>query len=170
MWFYLGCLILVLLAKLKLSSVGVRGTPRLVLGIKMLKKRITISLSESDYDILKRLSRLQGAPMSRIVSELVETVTPVLSQMVVNFERLQAADEFVKERLRASAERAYSEAQELAEKAYSVHDMVSQGVAEAFLAANRRVQGDAAMRRTCTRRKAAKIGKVKTAENGNSGD
>lgn len=129
-------------------------------------KRITISLSEADYNVLKRLSKLQGGTMSKIVSELVETVAPVLSQMVVNFERVQAADGFVKEQLRASAERAFDEAQGLAEKAGYVHGVFSKDLEEILIAANRAAQGDAAVRRTCAARDAA--GGV--TENGNSGN
>lgn len=133
----------------------------------MRNRRITVSLSESDYNVLKRLSELQGEAMSKIVSGLVETVTPVLSQMVDNFERLQAADEFVREQLRISAEKAYSNAQELAEQANQAHGVFSKDVETilgTIMAAHRTPQGDAALRRTCGVRKAAK---GKTAGNGN---
>ena len=48
------------------------------------KPRITISLEEQDYAVLKRLYTLNGVPMSRTVSELVAMLTPVLGLMSDN--------------------------------------------------------------------------------------
>ena len=57
------------------------------------KPRITISLEEQDYAVLKRLYTLNGVPMSRTVSELVAMLTPVLGRMADNLEAVAKADE-----------------------------------------------------------------------------
>lgn len=53
------------------------------------KPRITITLYPQEYSILKRLSGLNGSPMSRIVSEFVSLVAPVLRQIADNLEKIQ---------------------------------------------------------------------------------
>jgi hypothetical protein len=45
------------------------------------KPRITISLTQEQYNTLHRLSTLQGMPMSRLVSDLVAEVAPVLDKV-----------------------------------------------------------------------------------------
>lgn len=69
-----------------------------------MSKRITITLSEDDYLVLKKLSDLGGDSMSKIVSELVRTVSPILGQMVENLETVAEADEILKKNLRNSAD------------------------------------------------------------------
>jgi len=53
------------------------------------KPRITITLYTQEYSILKRLSGLNGSPMSRTVSEFVSLVAPVLRQIADNLEKIQ---------------------------------------------------------------------------------
>lgn len=64
-----------------------------------LKPRITISLDEQDYAILKRLSALNGVPMSRTVSELVSMLAPVLGRMADNLEAVVKADEETRKKI-----------------------------------------------------------------------
>lgn len=72
------------------------------------RHRITISLESKDYETLRRLARLQRAPMSRIVSELVEEVTPVLERVCAAIEVAAKANEGVK----VSIRRAVAEAEQ----------------------------------------------------------
>ena len=87
----------------------------------MIKKRLTVNLPEQDYEILSRLSDLNGSSMSSIVAELVGVVTPILAQMVVNFETVSRASDKLKEQLRASTENAYEEIMALQERAVAAH-------------------------------------------------
>ena len=87
----------------------------------MIKKRLTVNLPEQDYEILSRLSDLNGSSMSSIVAELVGVVTPILAQMVVNFETVSRASDKLKEQLRASTESAYEEIMALQERAVAAH-------------------------------------------------
>lgn len=69
------------------------------------KPRITISLDEQDYAVLKRLYTLNGVPMSRTVSELVAMLTPVLGRMADNLEAVAKADEETRSRIAESLEK-----------------------------------------------------------------
>ena len=69
------------------------------------KPRITISLEEQDYAVLKRLYTLNGVPMSRTVSELVAMLTPVLGRMADNLEAVAKADEEKKKKIAESLEK-----------------------------------------------------------------
>ena len=69
-----------------------------------LKPRITISLDEQDYAILKRLNGLNGVPMSRTVSELVAMLTPVLGRMADNLEAVAKADAETRQKISESLE------------------------------------------------------------------
>ena len=70
-----------------------------------LKPRITISLDEQDYAILKRLNALNGVPMSRTISELVAMLTPVLGRMADNLEAVAKADEETRKKIAESLEK-----------------------------------------------------------------
>ena len=70
-----------------------------------IKPRITISLEEQDYAVLKRLYTLNGVPMSRTVSELVAMLTPVLGRMADNLEAVAKADEETRSRIAESLEK-----------------------------------------------------------------
>lgn len=69
------------------------------------KPRITISLEEQDYAVLKRLYTLNGVPMSRTVSELVAMLTPVLGRMADNLEAVAKADEETRQKISESLEK-----------------------------------------------------------------
>ena len=69
------------------------------------KPRITISLGEQDYAVLKRLYALNGVPMSRTVSEFVAMLTPVLGRMADNLEAVAKADEETRSRIAESLEK-----------------------------------------------------------------
>lgn len=69
------------------------------------KPRITISLEEQDYAVLKRLYALNGVPMSRTVSELVAMLTPVLGRMADNLEAVVKADEETRQKIAESLEK-----------------------------------------------------------------
>lgn len=86
-----------------------------------MSKRITITLSEDDYIVLKRLSDLGGDSMSQIVSGLVKTVAPVLGQMADNLETVIQADDLLKANLRKSADVALQKLEGLFEQTQGVY-------------------------------------------------
>ena len=64
------------------------------------KPRITISLTQEQYNTLHRLSTLQGMPMSRLVSDLVAEVAPVLDKVADALAIAAKAQQNVKVNLR----------------------------------------------------------------------
>ena len=64
------------------------------------KPRITISLTQDQYNTLHRLSTLQGMPMSRLVSDLVAEVAPVLDKVADALAIAAKAQQNVKVNLR----------------------------------------------------------------------
>lgn len=66
--------------------------------------RVSVTLSPEDYEVLRRLSELNGESMSSIVGELVQTVSPALSRVIEVIEAAQGAKPEVMEQLRRVAE------------------------------------------------------------------
>lgn len=93
-------------------------------------KRVTVNLSDSDYLILKRLSSLNGTSMSKIVGELVQTVTPILAQMVENIESIQKAEDGLKDKLRISAEQAHEQLSHVQQDAMRIFSQYSADMAK----------------------------------------
>lgn len=46
-----------------------------------MSRRISVSLQDDDYEVLRRLSQLNGESMSAIISGLVQTVSPALGRV-----------------------------------------------------------------------------------------
>lgn len=66
--------------------------------------RVSVTLSPEDYEILRRLSELNGESMSSIIGELVQAVSPALGRVVDVVEVAQGAKPEVLEQLRRVAE------------------------------------------------------------------
>lgn len=90
------------------------------------KPRITISLEEQDYAVLKRFYTLNGVPMSRIVSELVAMLTPVLGRMADNLEAVAKADEQTRSRIAESLEKHFLSANKIYGEALKSLDCLSE--------------------------------------------
>lgn len=73
-----------------------------------IKPRLNVTLEPHRYELLRRLSALQGVSMSSILAEFVDTIAPVLERLVVVLEQAQQAHDSVKVGLRRSAENAES--------------------------------------------------------------
>lgn len=71
--------------------------------------RITVTLNEEDYDAIKRLSKAQGVPMSRILREMIGELTPVLETLADTLEAAATMEETAVRRFREAAERAEGE-------------------------------------------------------------
>lgn len=103
--------------------------------------RITITLNEEDYAVLKRLNALNGVPMARTVSELVEVVSPVLARICDNLDRVKLADENVKKSLRHSAEKSLSVMEKIYSEALENFDEFSDDLERAARGASGRSRG-----------------------------
>lgn len=71
---------------------------------KVPKPRIAIYLKPHVYETIKRFSELNGQPMSRIVSDLVEAVAEPLMRTVALLEAAASAPKEIKEGLKNSVE------------------------------------------------------------------
>lgn len=60
------------------------------------KPRITITLDQDIYDLLKSISSVSGQPMSGIVSEFLDGARPVFKSMSDTFLKIKAAKDFEK--------------------------------------------------------------------------
>ncbi len=87
------------------------------------KPRITVTLEEQDYAVLQRLSELQGGSMSRIVSELMSEVTPVLTKVVESLEIAKRAQADVKVNLKKVVDEAEQDLKPLADQVLNQFDM-----------------------------------------------
>lgn len=70
------------------------------------KPRITITLTEEQHQLLQALAGFQGASMSSIVVELLETAVPVLGRVVAVMEAASKAPQEMLNGLKESMERA----------------------------------------------------------------
>lgn len=71
--------------------------------------RVQVSLKPHEYQLLRRLSDLQGRSMSAIVAEIWETVHPVMERVAVVLDAAKKAQLESTSGLRKSAERAEQE-------------------------------------------------------------
>lgn len=69
-----------------------------------IKPRIAITLSPHMHEVIRRLSELNGQPMSRIVAELVEAVSDPLMRTVALLEAAAAAPKEIKDGLRGTVQ------------------------------------------------------------------
>lgn len=87
------------------------------------KPRITITLEPDQHVVLRRLAGLQGGSMSRIVSELLAEVTPVLERVCESLELAKRAQAGVRANLRRVADEAEEDLRPLAEIARNQFDL-----------------------------------------------
>lgn len=57
------------------------------------KPRITITLSEQSYSVLKAISECSGQPMSTFVTEMLDSARPTLERMAVTFQKIKRAQD-----------------------------------------------------------------------------
>ena len=87
------------------------------------KPRITITLTEEQYAVLQRLSTLQKVPKSRIVTDLVAEVTPVLEKVADALSVAMRAQENVKVNLRRVVEEAEQDFRPIVSQVLNQFDM-----------------------------------------------
>lgn len=89
------------------------------------KPRITITLEPEQHAVLRRLAELQGGSMSRIVSEFMGEVTPILAQVADALELAQRASSDARAKFVRAAEEAEEELRPLAEFTRNQFDLFS---------------------------------------------
>ena len=57
------------------------------------KPRITVTLDDQSYRVLKAISDCSGQPMSKFVAELLDGARPTLERMAVTFQKIKQAQE-----------------------------------------------------------------------------
>lgn len=72
------------------------------------KPRITVSLSQRQYDVLRIISECGGKPMSAFITEILEESLPVLERMAEYFRKIKVAQDEQKKRIAAELEQAQS--------------------------------------------------------------
>lgn len=77
------------------------------------KPRITITLEPEQYEVLHRMAKVQGGSMSRIVTDLLGEVAPILGRVADAMEAAQKAQQGMKATIRAATEQAERDMQPL---------------------------------------------------------
>ena len=95
------------------------------------KPRINITLQPERYDLLRRLSSLQGSSMASIVVEVMDSVYPVLERVVIVLEAAKNAQTSQKEGMRKAVEAAEVEMMPHMYDAISQFDMFIDEAAKA---------------------------------------
>ena len=80
------------------------------------KPRITVSFSPETYTLIQRLASVQRVSMSRVVSELVETVAPSLERVAAVLEAALTVPREERANILAAAERAERAFQEIEDR------------------------------------------------------
>lgn len=98
------------------------------------KPRLTITMDQHQYELVKRLAAINKQSASSILLELLDTVAPVLERVVVASEAVQKAQASIKPNLRRIADHAEAVALPMAEASMAQLDMflalVTEGAVE----------------------------------------
>ncbi len=86
------------------------------------KPRLMITLEPEEYEILQRLAAVQGGTKSRIVSEMLAEVLPMLGKAAEAMEAAQRAQECMRASIRAAAEQAEQDMRPLVASAIAHFD------------------------------------------------
>jgi len=89
-----------------------------------LKPRIQVTVTESQYQLLRRLAKLQSRPMGQLLSELVDQMEPVYERVAVVLQAAVRAQDSMREGLRTATESAEAELSPLLAKAMGQMDLL----------------------------------------------
>ncbi len=70
------------------------------------KPRITITLNEKSYAVLKAISECSGQPMSTFVTEMLDSARPTLERMAATFQTIKRAQDAERARFLESVDEA----------------------------------------------------------------
>lgn len=72
------------------------------------KPRITITLNDKSYAVLKAISDCSGQPMSTFVTEMLDSARPTLERMAATFQKIKRAQDAERARFLESVDDAQS--------------------------------------------------------------
>lgn len=87
------------------------------------KPRITVTLTQRQYDVLRVISECGGQPMSAFISELLEQSLPVLERMGESFRKIKAAQDEQKKRIVEELDQAQAEVEPVLEQVLGQFDL-----------------------------------------------
>jgi len=100
------------------------------------KPRITVTLEPQVYEVLTRLSELQGGSMSGIVSDLLHSVAPVFERTCYVLQLADSATSGMNDDIRASMERSEAKVQAMMDDAMGQLDIFAMDLTRASKAAS----------------------------------
>lgn len=95
------------------------------------QKRLALTIPPHRMELLKRLSRLQGVPTTRLVTELLDEFYPVLERVTIALENAKHAQESSKAGLKESAEKAMAHIQPMLDASMQQLDIFLKQIQEA---------------------------------------
>lgn len=87
------------------------------------KPRLTVTLEPHTYAVLAQLAELQNRPKSKVITELLESVTPVLERTCYVLQMAERATSGVNDDIRASMERSEAKLQAMMNEAMGQLDI-----------------------------------------------
>lgn len=69
------------------------------------KPRITVTLTDEQYEVINGISKANGQPMSKLIGEVLQEMVPVFRDMLDAMTRIERMHREGRESLRASLER-----------------------------------------------------------------
>ena len=95
------------------------------------KPRITITLSQRSYAILKSISVCSGQPMSSFVSEMLESAGPTLERMAATFQKIKTAQDNERSRFLTNLDEAQAALEPVVMNAVGQFDLFLAQIGEA---------------------------------------
>lgn len=95
------------------------------------KPRITITLTQRQYEVLKSISDTSGQPMSTFVTELLELTMPTVERMAVSFQKIKAAQDVQKRRILDQLDEAQSAIEPVVQDVVGQFDLFMTRIEEA---------------------------------------
>lgn len=108
------------------------------------KPRITVTLSQRQYDVLRVISECGGQPMSSFIGEVLEQSLPVLERMAESFRKIKAAQDEQKKRIAEELDQAQSEVEPILDQVLGQFDLFLGKIERAVGGAPERTRGSTA--------------------------
>lgn len=95
------------------------------------KPRITVTLTERQYEVISAIAKLGGGSMSAFIGEMLESALPTLERMAATFQRVKQAQDQERGRFLASMDRAQSALEPVVMEAVGQFDLFLGRIEEA---------------------------------------
>lgn len=95
------------------------------------KPRITVTLTNRQYEVLKSISNSGGTPMSTLLGELIEASLPTLERMANTFQRLKQAQTIERAKMIEALDDAHAALEPIASSAIDQFDLFLGRIEEA---------------------------------------